>query len=326
MRFLIVKVSSMGDIIHAMPVVHDLKFAYPDCYIDWVVEEAFTELVRANSQVDEVIPCGLRRWIKRPFNPANWGEIRAFKRELGRLRYDAVFELQGLLKTAWICRQTNGPSYGFDRAAAKEPVSAYLLTHPVPIDTRLHIIEQLRSVPAQALGYSVPGDPVIEWNFDAVHQDWQLPTNAVVLFHMTAAAYKLWPVENWIALAQGIAAVGLTPVLPWGSEAEHARAQQIAAHVPGAVIAPRLTIAQWGKSLPQARAVVGLDTGLSHLAAARGAPSVFLFGATPLWRIAPYWGEQHVTVGEPGHWPAVSEVLHTVCDLIHRCARPHRTV
>jgi heptosyltransferase I len=173
----------------------------------------------------------------------------------------------------------------------------------------------LRSVPAQALGYLVQGDPAFEWNFDAVGQCWQLPANAVLLFHTTAAAYKRWPPENWIALAQGIAAAGSTPVLPWGSESDHARAQQIAGSAPGAVVAPYLSITQWGKLLPQARAVIGLDTGLSHMAAARGVPSVFLFGATPRWRIAPYWGEQHITLGEPGHWPAVSEVLHALHEL-----------
>ena len=316
MRFLVVKVSSMGDIVHALPVAHDLKRAHPDCRLDWVVEEAFVDLVRANPLVDEVIPFGMRRWMKQPLKRASWRELAAFRRNLRGRRYDAVFELQGLFKTAWICRHAGGPSYGFDRAAAKEALSAQLLTQPLRIDTERHIIEQLRSVPAQALGYAVRDKPVYHWNFDAVRSDWRMPANAVLLFHMTAADYKLWPLDDWTRLAHGISEFGLTPVLPWGNDAERARAREIAARAPGATVTPLLSLPQWGKLLPQAQAVVGLDTGLSHLAAAQGVPTVFLFGATPRWRVAPYWGEQHVTLGEPGRWPSADQVLLALRDLV----------
>jgi len=309
-RVLIVKVSSMGDVIHALPVVRDLKCFRPEIEIDWVVEEAFAEIVRAHPDVTRVLPYGLRRWKKQPFARAHWQQWRAFRDSLQARPYDAVFELQGLFKTALLCRTADGKSFGFNRAAAKEPWSACLLDAPLPIKRDTHMIEQLRSVPAQALGYSVQSLPDFGLDLARVSTDWTPPVQPYAVFlHMTAADYKLWPEARWIELARALLDQGYTPVLPWGSTAEQERAARIVQAAGGGVVAPRLGLLAWGKIMQGAHAVVGLDTGLSHLAAATGARAVFLFGATPRWRIAPYWSERHATLGEPGYWPSVADVL-----------------
>jgi heptosyltransferase-1 len=312
-RILIVKVSSMGDVIHALPVVRDLKRFRPDIEIDWVVEEAFAGIVRAHPDVTHVIPFGLRRWKKNLFSAQHWREWKAFRQGLKQRPYDAVFDLQGLFKTALLCRMANGPSYGFNRAAAREPLSATLLDHPLPIRLSDHMIEQLRSVPAQALGYRVDGLPDFAIDAHAVQSSW-LPAAKpyVVLLHMTAAQYKLWNEAAWSELSRQLLKQGLTPVLPWGTPAEKERAERIVHTAGGGIVAPRLGIMEWGRIMCGAHAVAGLDTGLSHLAAALGARTVFLFGATPRWRIAPYWGRQHITLGEPGQWPGVPQVLEAL--------------
>ncbi|TAK90610.1 MAG: lipopolysaccharide heptosyltransferase I [Burkholderiaceae bacterium] len=310
MRVLIVKVSSMGDVIHALPVVRDLKRFRPDIEIDWVVEEAFAEIVRAHPDVTRVLPYGLRRWKKKPFAREHWQQWRTFRDSLQAQPYDAVFELQGLFKTALLCRIARGKSFGFNRAAAKEPLSACLLDAALPIKRDTHMIEQLRSVPAQALGYTVQGLPDFGLDLSQIETAWTPPAQPyAVLLHMTAAAYKLWPEANWIELARALLRKGVTPVLPWGSPVEQERAARVVQAVGGGVVAPRLGLLEWGQIMQGAQAVVGLDTGLSHLAAATGARTVFLFGATPRWRIAPYWSLRHATLGEPGHWPAVADVM-----------------
>lgn len=327
MRVLIVKVSSMGDIIHALPVVRDLRRFNPAIQIDWVVEEAFAEIVQAHSGVDRVLPYGLRRWKKNIFSPTHWREWLAFRRQMRQQPYDAVLELQGLFKTTLLGRQAIGPVFGADRQAARDPYSAWLLKHPLPIDPDVHMIEQLRAIAAQALGYKVQGLPEFGLSVDAVQPAWTPPAAPyVVLLHVTAATYKLWDETAWIALAQKLSAQGQTPVLPWGSLAEKARAERIVQAANAGIVAPRLGLMAWGKIMCGAQAVVGLDTGLSHLAAALGVPSVFLFGATPRWRIAPYWGAQHCTLGEPGHWPTVEQVMEVLGQLPQPTHEPARMV
>lgn len=314
MRVLIVKVSSMGDIIHALPVVRDLQrfgtLMHVDMQIDWVVEESFVEIVRAHPGIHQVFPFGLRRWKKNIFSVRHWREWFALRRQIRQHRYDAVLELQGLFKTTLLGRQARGPVFGADRPAARDPYSVWLLDRPIKTNPGAHMIEQLRTVAAQALGYTAQGLPDFGLNVDEIQPAWApLSGPYVVLLHVTAAPYKLWHEAAWIELAQKLLAQGLTPILPWGSTAEQARAEHIVQAAQGGIVAPRLRLMEWGKIMRDAHAVVGLDTGLSHLAAALGAPTVFLFGATPRWRIAPYWGKQHLTLGEPGQWPTVPQVL-----------------
>ncbi|WP_158529659.1 lipopolysaccharide heptosyltransferase I [Parvibium lacunae] len=358
MRCLIVKLSSMGDVIHALPVVHDILHAYPQAQIDWVVEEAFAELVSAHAGVHQVLPIGLRRWQKNWLSRQHWWEFSQFKQQLQQDAYDFVFDLQGLAKSALIARwarkvrvaaqPATGKSYGFAAAAAKEPWSRYWIDSPLPINTRLPLIEQLRSVPAQALSYTVRGKPEFGLQVPERYLQVRLPVPLgpsqayAILLHGTAAAYKLWPPQAWRSLAKALHQLGMATVLPWGNEAEHQRAKAIAANIPSAHVMPeRYSILQWAAWMQGARVVIGLDTGLSHLAAALAVPTIFLFGATPHWRIAPYWGQsrhnelnrpgadaatpaggaarpaRHITLGQPEQqrWPTVKEVLQALAQL-----------
>lgn len=325
----------MGDVIHALPVVADLRRHFPQAEIDWVVEEAFAELVHMQAGVRRVLPIALRRWKKNGFSWQHWRELSAFLRNLRSQRYDAIFDLQGLGKSALVAGLAYGPSYGFNAQAAKEPWSARLLSHPLPIKLQSAMIEQLRSVPAQALGYAVTGLP--EFNLQAVVAQQDLPESFppmagpfAILLPNTAANYKLWPEADWQQLAQSLSQHGVVPVFSWGNEVERMRVTRIVDGVPGAVIAPRrYGLREWARIMLNARVVIGLDTGLAHLAAALRVPSLFLFGATPHWRIAPYWYErrsglpQHLTLGRPeaelasgqSAWPTVQEVLAGLADL-----------
>lgn len=321
----------MGDVIHALPVVADLRRHFPQAEIDWVVEEAFAELVQAQAEVRRVLPIALRRWKKNCFSWQHWRELGAFLRDLRSQRYDAIFDLQGLGKSALVAGLAHGPSYGFNAQAAKEPWSARLLSHPLPINLQSAMIEQLRSVPAQALGYAVTGLP--EFHLQAAVEQQTLPADFptltapfAILLPNTAANYKLWPEADWHQLALSLSQHGVVPVFSWGNEAERIRVTRIADGVPHAVIAPRrYGLREWARIMLNARVVIGLDTGLAHLAAALRVPSLFLFGATPHWRIAPYWYglPKHLTLGRPeaelasgqSAWPTVHEALMGLADL-----------
>jgi heptosyltransferase-1 len=315
-RVAFVKTSSMGDVIHALPVVSDLVRALPGATVDWVVEEAFAQLPPLHPSVDIVLPVALRRWRRAPWAPATWRELGAARRRIAAQRYDLVLDLQGLLKSAWFATWARGPRAGFSRRCAREPLAALLYQRRFDVDMSAHAIERLRSLAAQALGYRVDGLPVFGLKvprtvFEASTED-LLARPFAVLLHATSRAEKCWPLAHWRELATGLAARRLAVVLPWGSEAERQQAQAIAAGMPGAHVLPRLSLAQCASLLARATCVVGVDTGLTHLASAIDAPTVALFSATPAWRFGPYWSPRAVALGASGVWPAAPEVLATL--------------
>jgi heptosyltransferase-1 len=316
-RIALVKTSSMGDVIHALPVVTDLLAARPGTEVDWVVEEAFADLPRLHPGVGQIIPVAVRRWRRAPLSRAvrvEVAEVRARLRERG---YDLVLDLQGLLKSAWIARMAGAPVAGFDRASVRESLAALAYRHRYAVPLQLHAIERLRQLAGQALGYPVHGLP----RFGLRAPQRPVPgcpiTPWVVLLHATSRAAKQWPDAHWTALGRSLVERGLSLVLPWGSPDEETRAQALADTMrPGeVVVAPKLTLAQCAALLAHARAVVGVDTGLTHLAAALSVPTVALFAATPAWRFGPYWSERAVSLGEDGHWPEPDEVLAALARL-----------
>jgi len=307
----------MGDVIHALPVVTDLLAARPGTEVDWVVEEAFADLPRLHPGVGQVIPVAVRRWRRAPFSRpvrAEVAEVRARLRERG---YDLVLDLQGLLKSAWIARMAGAPVAGFDRASVRESLAALAYRHRYAVPRQLHAIERLRRLAGQALGYPVHGLPRFGLRAPSVAVPARPGPPWVVLLHATSRPTKQWPEGHWAALGRSLLERGLSLVLPWGSPAEEARAQALAeAMRPGDVIvAPKLTLAQCAVLLAHARAVVGVDTGLTHLAAALSVPTVALFAATPAWRFGPYWSERAISLGEDGRWPEPHEVLAALARL-----------
>lgn len=333
MRIALIKTSSMGDVIHALPVVSDLVAARPGIELDWVVEEGFAELPRLHPAVREVIPVAIRRWRRALGRAGTWREIRAVRERLRAGRYDLALDLQGLAKSALVARWTGAPVAGFSRACVREPVAALAYARSYFVEPNQHAIERLRQLAAQALGYRAEGLPRFALSAPALELAWRPAGRYVVFLHATARAEKQWPAAHWAALGRALRARGLSVVLPWGGAAERAAAQALAeaigsrgarataagsaavlapAPAPAeglACVAPRLSLSECARLLADASAVVGVDTGLTHLAAALDSRTVALFAATPAWRYGPYWTERARSLGADGVWPEPEAVL-----------------
>src|SRR5688572_16390550 len=265
---LFVKTSSLGDVVHHCPAVSDAARALPGAAIDWVVEAPFAAVAAMHPAVRRVIPVAVRRWRSALWKPSVWSELAQWRRELRAERYDAVVDTQSLVKSALISRAALGRRHGMDRASARESLAAsfYDVNHAVP--RGLHAVERNRLLTASALQYP---------KRDALDYGLRIPgaekSGYIVLLTMTSRADKLWPEARWIELGRGLRA---PTVLPWGSAAERARAERIASAI-GGTVPPRRNLQEISQLFAAARCVVGMDTGLTHLAAALGAPTVGIY-------------------------------------------------
>jgi heptosyltransferase-1 len=282
MRVLLIKTSSLGDVIHTLPALTDAARALPGVRFDWVVEENFAEIPAWHPAVDTVIPIALRRWRRSPLTAWRSGEWREMKRTIAASTADLVLDAQGLIKSAWITRYASAPVHGLDRASAREALAArfYDRTHAVARDW--HAVERLRALFAQALGYAVP-DAACDYGLDRarVLGEAKPPASPTLLFlHGTTWPTKHWPEIYWRDLAERCTTAGWHIRLPWGNEAERARAERIADALPKVTVLPRLPLAGIAAELAGASACIAVDTGLGHLAAALDVPTVSLFGPT----------------------------------------------
>jgi len=281
MRVLVVKTSSLGDVIHTLPALTDAARAIPGIRFDWVVEEAFAEIPSWHPAVDRVIPVAVRRWRKSPLAALRSGEWRRFTRRVKQIRYDATIDAQGLVKSALLTRYASKPVHGLDRNSAREPFASRFYTdaHAVPVGR--HAVERVRELFAKALGYALPDGPA-EYGLDRsrLHAPRADTAPYLLFLHGTTWATKHWPELYWRRLIELAGAAGWAVRLPWGSADEHARAERLAAGMPHVTVLPRLTLAGIATELAGARACVAVDTGLGHLAAAFDIPTLSLFGPT----------------------------------------------
>jgi heptosyltransferase-1 len=294
---LVVKLSSLGDVIHTLPALGDAAAALPGIRFDWVVEEAFAEIPAWHSAVDRVIPVALRRWRKRPLRDFSGPEWRGARAALEERRYDAVIDAQGLLKSAFIARLVAAPRYGMDRASARERLAALAYDHPIPVPRDMHAVERTRLLFARALDYPLPGT-LGNYGIDgAIAPAAGLPPG-LLFFHGSARAEKLWPQEHWVELAGLAAAAGYRVWLPWGDDREQLRAQRIAAGADGIEVLPRLSLRELAAMLQAVSGVAAVDTGLGHLGAALGVPAVSLYGPTST-RLVGTYGRNQVHLQSP---------------------------
>jgi heptosyltransferase-1 len=280
MRVLVIKTSSLGDVIHTLPALTDAMRAYPGIHFDWVVEEAFAEIPKWHPAVDRVIPVAIRRWRKNPLKAWFSGEWKHFRLNLREREYDYVIDAQGLVKSAFITRRARGQKHGLDKASAREPRAskAYDYTHFVARNQ--HAIRRVRKLFADTLRYPMPED-MPDYGIDLSRLPGQEPQpDYAVFLHGTTWETKHWPEEYWIELAKKVTGTGLEVHLPWGNEVEHVRAQKIAEAVQGVEVLPAMGIPALAAQLSSARFVVGVDTGLAHLCAALSVPSITLYGPT----------------------------------------------
>lgn len=284
MKLLIVKTSSLGDVIHMLPAVTDAARARPGLVVDWLVEESFAAIPAWHPAVRRVLPIAMRRWKKQWTATATWRQMAAARTSLKAESYDLVVDAQGLLKSALWTRAARGVRCGYDADSAREPVVARFYERRFAVSRELHAIERNRRLLAQALGYELD-DLRPDYGLSGLAA--RLPAPAVALparyvvgLHGTSRADKEWPVERWKLLAAALLEAGRPLVLPWGNEAEKQRAEGIAAAVPGSLVLPRLGLDALAVLIDRADAVVGVDTGLMHLAAGLGKPGLALYTAT----------------------------------------------
>lgn len=291
MRVLLIKTSSLGDVVHTLPALTDAQRAIPGIRFDWVVEEGFAEIPSWHPAVDRVMPVAIRRWRKQPLQTLRSGEWRRFKARLRETPYDLVIDAQGLLKSAWLTRYVKAPVAGLDRDSAREPLASrfYDRTYAVPRDQ--HALERVRQLFAQALGYPLP-QGLGDYGLNRAQMAAAGEQPYLLFLHGTTWPSKHWPEAYWRELAERMSGAGWAIRLPWGSAEEQARAERIASGVASAAVLPKLNLAGIARVIAGAQACVAVDTGLGHLAAALDVPSISLYGPTLPGRVGAYGRSQ----------------------------------
>jgi heptosyltransferase-1 len=303
---LFIKTSSLGDVIHHMPAVSEARRHRPDARIGWVVEEAFAPLVRLNCAVDTVIPVASRRWRAALLRARTWREFGAFARAMRAQTHGTVIDAQGLLRSALIARLARGRCHGYDRESVREAAAAWFYDVHHRVGRSLHAITRNRLLTGQVLGYTPDGP--LDFGLDRAALTGGAPLRQVVLLHATARPEKEWPVERWIALGQTLAARGYEPVIPWGTPGERKRSEQIAAALPNANVPDLQPLDAVARLIARASLVIGVDTGLLHLAAALGVPLVAIFVGTEPGQHGPLGAGPIEIVGASGEMPSVHDV------------------
>lgn len=309
MKVLIVKTSSMGDVLHTLPALTDAMRAIPTIRFDWVVEENFAQIPSWHPAVDRVLPVAIRRWRKHWFGSQQREERLRFKQALQSREYDVVIDAQGLIKSAaLVTRLAKGVKHGQDSRSAREPFASWWYDKRHEINKQQHAVERTRELFAKSLGYQKPqtqGDYAIASHFLA-----RPPADAgryLVFLHATTRDNKHWPESHWRELISLLEPGGLRIKLPWGAEHEHQRAQRLAAGFTHVDVLPKMTLEQVAQTLAGAKAVVSVDTGLSHLTAALDRPNITLYGPTDPGLIGGYGlNQQALRASEKGDMATIS--------------------
>jgi heptosyltransferase I len=314
-EILFIKTSSLGDVVHNMPAVTDARRHLPNARLSWVVEEAYAPLVRLHPGVDDVIPVATRRWRARLLKAATWREIGRFRDTIRARSYDAAIDTQGLLRTALIANSVRGTRHGYDRASIREPLACLFYDVRHRVEWRAHAIARNRMLCGLALGYEPK--QLLDYGLDraavaGTAADARAVKPYAVLVHATAGPGKLWADTHWVAVARGARDRGFDVVLPWGADAERIRSEAIAAAVEGAQVPDRRPLDAVAALIAGAAFVVGVDTGLVHVAAALGVPLVAIFMGSEPGLTGPMGAGPFAVVGGKGAAPGPADVLRAL--------------
>lgn len=311
-RFLLMKTSSLGDVLHNLAVVSDLQRVFPGSLIDWCVEAPFAEIPLWHSGVRRVIPVAIRRWRKNLLSPETWADVRLALGALRTERYDAIIDTQGLVRSVLLAQLAHGPVYGQNRHEARESLSGLLLSHPLAVPYALHAVERYRTIAATALDYAdrlreLPLDFGLQARFPAE------PGNEVFLFTNTSRDKKLWPEASWINVGRQLHEAGLVAVFTAGNEQEAARSQRIAQGIAegggkAGEILFRPTLTQLTERLSKARLCLGVDTGFTHIACALEIPTIAIFTDTDPALAGGFGLGQRATFGHLDTIPPVEDI------------------
>ena len=279
MKILIVKLTSMGDVLHLMPAITDLRQHKPDVEIDWLVEDSFSEIPNWHPAVRRVLKASTRRWRK--FDRVSRNEYRAFKQQLRTESYDLVIDAQGLIKSAWIARlailTSNGFRAGFSGDSIKESPAAWSYKRKIKVDRKQHAVTRLRQLFAGIFDYNF--SPIVDYGL-SLPKSGTNNSNTIFLFHGTTWASKHLPDQTWRDLRDEIIKSGYHVKLTWGNEIEKKRAQWIAQGRDDVTILPRASLTSLAQELSSAKGAIAVDTGLGHLSAALAIPTISLYGST----------------------------------------------
>jgi len=336
-KILLVKLSSLGDVLHNLPIVWDLRKRLPHAQIDWIVEEAYVHLLEPLKTtetfrgIDHIIPVAFRRWRKNLFSPQTWREFFAMRKALQATTYDMLLETQGLLKSALVCalakKLDKSVVAGLGNAtehSGYEPMARMFYTESVHVPVKCHAIDRSRWVMCSAFDWPLLNrneepprfypqpfvqqlPPLLFEGLKKKEQGSAVPY--VACFHSTARAAKRWPSENWVELGKELAHQGYQVILPWGSEAEMKVSARIASQIPGAIVPRAFSIEEVYSLVAHAALTIGVDTGLTHLSAVFGKPTVEIYCDSPRWKTEGYWTTAIANVGDIKTVPLVDEVI-----------------
>jgi heptosyltransferase-1 len=343
-KILLVKLSSLGDVLHNLPIVWDLRERLPDAQIDWIVEEAYVHLLQPLKTtetfrgIDRIIPVAFRRWRKNLLSPRTWSEFFAMRKALQETAYDVLLETQGLLKSALVCalakKSDTAIVAGLGNAtehSGYEPMARMFYTESVHVPVKCHAIDRSRWVmcsvfdwpllnrneepprfyPQEFLG-KLP--PLVFEGLKKTEQS--APAPYVVCFHSTARAAKRWPNEHWVELGNILSSQGYQVILPWGSESEMKISALIASQIPGAIVPRAFSIEEAYSLVAHAALTVGVDTGLTHLSAVLGKPTVEIYCDSPRWKTEGYWSPVIANVGDMKQIPSVEEAIKLIKEVV----------
>lgn len=326
LNILIVRVSSLGDVIHTMPMLADIHQHYPQANIDWVVEENYVDLVRLNKHVRHIIPFALRRWRKTLFSKNTRSEMKQFYQQLRQETYDVVIDAQGLFKTGLILSmvKTTGQSAlkvglaNGTQGSGYEPISRLFHTKSVAVDPYTPAVKRSRLLASSALNYPIETAPDFGLTPPDVDTTFLPQQPYVAFFHATAGASKKWAVANWVAIGQQLKNYAI--VLPWGNAQEKQAADVLAAQIPHAMVLPKLSMMQAVAMAQKASLIIGLDTGLTHIAAAYYRPTIELYCDSPKWKTEGDWSPAIINLGDKGMPPSVDDVKKAIITLGFDCS------
>lgn len=313
MKVLLLKMSSMGDLIHNLPAITDLAKHRPDVELHWLCESSFADIARLHPFVHTIHELRWRTWRKQLWKKEYRQKLHALSSTLKNEHFDLVVDSQALLKSAFFAKMAHAPIYGFHRHCAREPLAACFYQHCVQVDKEQHIVWRIRQLFAEAFDYALDGaaDFGVQVPFSGCVAG--LPEQYYVACHATSRDAKLWPEEKWIELFTRMNQHDHCPVLfPWGNEKEKERAQRMADALPNAQICPKLTLLEAAYLMSKARAVVGVDTGLLHLAHAVDVPTIGLYTDSNPIRAGVQESDYSTNFGGIGEMPSVDEVHSTL--------------
>ncbi|MGB6241498.1 MAG: lipopolysaccharide heptosyltransferase I [Castellaniella sp.] len=308
-RILIVRTSSLGDLVHMLPAISDIARHVPDAQIDWIAEESFAEIPAWHPAVREVIPVAHRRWRKQWWDAGTRRERAALRADLAARQYDVILDMQALLKSVWLVRQARGQRHGLDWKSAREPLASLFYDVKHRVEFWQPAIIRQRTLAAAAFGYAFDGPP--EFGLQAITD--QVVVEPVALIMPSASRDdKLWPASHWRQVFDHLQAQGLGLRLLAGNESEQARARALIQGRDGAEVLPRLGLRQVADQLARARIMVGLDSGLTHLSAGLGRPTIGIYKASTPVRTPLQGAAYTASLGERGQEPDAIQVLAAI--------------